>query len=298
MVEKQIVVPLDGSVFGEGALPLALSLARTLEKAVELVSVYDAAPMVAGWHLSDEEIATQVDTYLADVQRRLEGATDVPLTATILSGPVAATLEAHVEEVRPFLVAMSTHGRGPFSQAWLGSVADHVVRHVSIPVVMIRPDGAGAVPLGDDVPLRRILVALDGSERAEHSLTWATRIGRAAGASLQLLWVVPPPVPFASPYLPHAVQDRQRVLDAGREEGQRYLTEVAGRLETEGLDVATHVEVDVLPVAGILHCAEAHGADLLAIGTHGRTALPKVLLGSVADKVVRAAGRPVLVVRG
>ncbi len=104
-------------------------------------------------------------------------------------------------------------------------------------------------------------------------------------------------MPFSSPYLPHAVAETQETLARGRDEAERYLGEVASNLRSDGLDVTTEVLVGVPAGAGITRFAERGGFDLVAVATHGRGGIPRIVLGSVADKVVRGGHAPVLVVR-
>jgi nucleotide-binding universal stress UspA family protein len=92
-------------------------------------------------------------------------------------------------------VAMSTHGRGPLSRFWLGSVADALMRRLPVPLLLVRPQ-EGAPDLSEEPPLRRILIPLDGSALAEEVLAPALALGGLVGAEYTLLWVVRP-LPFS-----------------------------------------------------------------------------------------------------
>jgi len=191
------------------------------------------------------------------------------------------------------LVVMATHGRGAVNRAWLGSVADEVVRHATVPVVLVRPIEGEEVATA---AFANVLIALDGSKRAERCLDWATRVG-GEEASYTLLRVVPGALFSPSTYLPNAIKEEAQKLSSGHTEADGYLAAVAKRMREAGLNVATEVAEGVPAAAGILAHAERHPTDLIVITTHGRGGLKRLLLGSVADKVVRGAGVPVLVTR-
>lgn len=298
MTSNTILVPLDGSAFGEAAVPVALGLARSLDLGIEFVSVFEDEPVVATWQVSAVEMRSLLIDYLKAISDRVAADSDVPIKSTVLGGSVTGTLEAHVSAKSPALVVMATHGRGPVSRAWLGSVADHVTRHVSMPVLLVRPENGEKVELTDAHQFRHILIPLDGSDRAENALPWATRIASGTGAAMTLMRVVSPPASLTSPYLPHAIQDVQEALRSGQREASDYLLGVAARLVREGLPKPKDVvAVGVAAASAIIRQAEESGVDLITITTHGRGGLPRLVLGSVADKVVRGAHAAVLVNR-
>ncbi len=294
MTTATILVPLDGSPFGEAALPTALGLASAMSARLELVSVYGHEPLVSEWRLGAPQVQEWFEHYLDDLCDRIATVADASISSKVITGPVATRLEEWSKRSGADLIVMATHGRGPLSRAWLGSVADHVVRHVTIPVLLIRPADDTAVDLAAAPRFDRILIALDGSKRAEASLEWATRIGFQAA---YILVRSVPPHYAPSPYLPHVIEETQRALETESQEAAGYLAKVERQLRTAGLHVETEVLVGAQPASAILTAAEEFAANLIAIGTHGRGGIAKLMLGSVADKVVRAASAPVLVIR-
>jgi nucleotide-binding universal stress UspA family protein len=143
----------------------------------------------------------------------------------------------------------------------------------------------------------RILVPLDGSERAERAVPVAERVARNSGADshITLLHVVRRPAPLSGAYVPQspAAQWIQQDVAAAK----AYLAHVAGWPLLNGLSVDIKVEIGGAPAAVILDGAEADGANLIVIGSHGRTGPAHWLLGSVAVQVARHASMPVLVLR-
>ncbi len=191
---------------------------------------------------------------------------------------------------------MATHGRGGLSRAWLGSVASFVVRHAHAPVLVIHPVDDGTEPDLRELPLiDTILMSLDGSGFAEAAGGPAVEVARAFGADLVLLRAVPIPLIVGSPYIPHAAQsfaeDREQRMAAA----EGYLRRCAERLDLEG--AVRRMVVETEPAHAIPRAAAEEGADLIVMATHGRGALLRTIVGSVADKVMRTSPVPVLLIR-
>jgi nucleotide-binding universal stress UspA family protein len=295
---SSILVPLDGSGFGEHALPLAATVARKGGGRVHLAHVHTLLFGGVEQFDSDMDLAARdaERRYLERAAHRLAGAR-APADYAVLEGSVVEALEGHVGSLGPDLVVMTTHGRGPLSRFWLGSVADQLLRRLTVPVLLVRPHGDPPDPAGD-VAIRHVLVPLDGSPLAEEVLPEATALGVLAGARFTLLRVVSPPAYGFEPATMAAPLVSPTVIDGMVGQARDYLEGMAGPMRERGLDVRARVVIDAGPAAGILEEARAGGCDLIALTTHGRHGLPRLFLGSVADKVVRGADAPVLVLRG
>ena len=114
-------------------------------------------------------------------------------------------------------------------------------------------------------------------------------------ATHPLLADLSPGAPIASREAHTILQELQQLQDRARREAEQHLEGVAGRLRARGLLVQVHVVAEEQPAVAILRQTEAQGAGLIALETHGRRGLSRLLLGSVADKVIRGAHVPVLV---
>jgi nucleotide-binding universal stress UspA family protein len=287
---RTIVVPLDGSPFAEQALPWALHLARRAGAPLELIRghvLYALTQPAAAWApfdpVAEADSKQEERAYLDAVARRLAAAAPVAVRKTLVDGFEVEGIRKHVQEGRADLVVMATHGRGPLGRFFLGSVVDELIRTTSVPLLLVRPHGAGPALLPGPA-VEDVLVPLDGSSLAEQVLGSAAGLARLAGARCTLLRVMAPvgflPRPPALEVVPHA--------------GARaYLEEAAGRLREQGLLVQTRVAVAARPARAILK--EARAGTVIALATYGRGGVPRAVLGSVADKVVRAAPGPVLV---
>jgi universal stress protein A len=138
-----------------------------------------------------------------------------------------------------------------------------------------------------------IVVPTDFSPVAQRAIDYAATLARPLDASLHLLHVVEEP--FAGGwewYMP----DAPALLERLKADSRTRLAEIADGLKKEGLAVTTEVRCAV-PANGIVGAAADVGADLIVMSTHGRTGLPHLLLGSVAERVIRTAPCPVLAVR-
>lgn len=298
------LVPVDGSNFSEHALPYALGIARRTGATLHLALVHVPTDVGPGYPLAeaiearDAELRDHDTAYMDELVDRLRPS-GVKIRPALLRGHVAAALTRYVEDEEIGLVVMTTHGRGGFQRAWLGSTADSMVRHCRIPILLLRPaEETRDIGPHSDRRLGTVLAALDGSEISELALRDACGIGITDGARMILAHVLQPPVASASPYLPHTIQLTHDEIEARDAQMRRYMAEFSRRDWLAGRPCEVRVLVDYHPAPAILELAEEVDADLIVLGTHGRGGLPRLILGSVADKVIRGTHRPVLVHRG
>jgi nucleotide-binding universal stress UspA family protein len=305
-MQAEILVPLDGSLVAETALPPALALARALVGSVTLLRV--TPPTLGAEPLAEAiqapvityrprtEDRDQADAYLAGVAQRLD-APGVPLRIVVLRGDPATAIVQYAREAPDVrLIAMATHGRSGISRWVFGSVAEKVLRATPTPLLLVRPADDGMAPPVHPLPYRTIVVPLDGSPVAEQALDQAYEVATATGASLLLVAVVPEPDEFLAAEVGDIpvwmLEDRM----AETERLHTYLQGQAARLMNAGLTVEIQV-VTGSPATAILDSAAETGADLIVMATHGRGGLQRLWMGSVALKVVQSARTPVLLVR-
>src|ERR1700722_7701314 len=197
-----ILTPLDGSTFGEWALPMALGIARRSAANLRLLHVVPPPATLYSENalfIEDSDLESYVREhqrsaslyYLGAVAKRLKGLAAPGAAQVVVEGEVRDPIRAQAGIGRADLVVMTTHGRGPLGRLWLGSVVDELVRTLSMPVLLTRPK-EGTPDLEREADLKRILIALDGSPLAEQVLKPAVEIGRLTGAELLLLRVVRP----------------------------------------------------------------------------------------------------------
>jgi nucleotide-binding universal stress UspA family protein len=307
---RSILVPLDGSPFGEQALPLALAIARRSAANLQVVQVHvPLAEMYAeAWpgfeSTVNPRLRRRCQEYLDSIVRRLapDAGDDVTVSPALIEGTIPEALQEHVVATGADLVVMTTHGRGPVARAWLGSVADALLRRLSVPLLLVRPQEFAAAPPAEPA-LRHVLVPLDGSPLAEEILEPALAVAGLEGAEYTLLRVIPPMIPWSCTGYPVAagyedlLEQLEQVHAQERAEAAAYLEHVAAGLRERGARVRIRVASHDQPAVAVLDEARAHPEGFVALATHGRGGLPRLFLGSVADKVLRGSACPVLLRR-
>jgi nucleotide-binding universal stress UspA family protein len=293
---RSILTPLDGSLPSEQSLPYAVTLARRSESALQLAYVH--TPILLGEGVMylgtpDVQLWEEEKKYLQSVVDRLRRTGLEKVSAHVLEGPIAETLQEHALGEGSDLIVMTTHGHGPVSRFWLGSVADQLVHRVPMPLLLIRTREETPPP-ATEPDVRNVLVALDGTPTAEQILQPAGVLAKLMGASCTLLRVVPSVVPHVV-YTEAAVS--AALADKLRAKGHVYLQRVADSLRKQGIAVQTRIIAHAHSATAILNEAANGEYDLLALETHGRRGLPRLFLGSIADKVMRGASLPVLLHR-
>lgn len=289
-----ILVPVDDSKFAERALALAAPLADQHRTSLLIAHVHEApVPLaVAGlapvWDTDFDEEARRASRERIDrLARRTAKLLSTPVEGVYLEGRVVPTLLALARERHVGLVVMSTHGRGGFQRFWLGSVTDAIVRHAASPVLLVRGARAPQKRLAGARPFLRALVALDGSARAESAVEAAKGVLGTGAARIVLLHVVHPTT---------AAIGERAGRDVEREFLKTYLEPLARRTATDALEVRVETRVDANAVRTILAAAEQHDADCVALASQGMSGVQRLVVGSVADKLIRSAPVPVLVV--
>jgi len=300
---RTILVPLDGSPVAERALPIAVAIARRSGAKLRLALVHRSpSPPVSAETVrlyTSIEVAVRRSerTYLRGVASRLQAGLGRPVRSALLTDGVGPALAHHAHHLGVDLVVLSTHGRGAFRRAWLGSVADYLVRTLEIPVLLVRATDATRPPSVAEPEICRILVALDGSPLAESVLAPAGALARLFEAELSLVQVIQPLVLASDPPLPFPTGYDTELTDIRRSGAQDYLDSLVEQLRAGGLQAAGAAVLGANVSETLLDLSRPDGIGLVALATHGYAGLRRLVLGSVADKIVRASEVPVLVVR-
>jgi len=303
---RNILVPLDGSSLSEKALPLALQIARRAGATLRLTCVLappvaNSPPAHPGLPRDEQEAldmaAWRVRQAVAGNIRQADYGKKV--LTSLIEGPVATTLSEHASGVGADLIVMTTHGRGTMSRFWLGSVTDELIRRSTIPILVVRPadNTRSGSKLTKDVPIHRVIVPLDGSPLAETALGPAAALARLFGATVELFYAVPclQAVMAEGNVLTQPAADATFLHEMIRQ-ANAMLNKSAAGLQGVGLQVATTVVVAEEQIAAAILNRTRTG-DVIALATHARGPSTRWFLGSVADKVIRGADVPVLVVR-
>jgi nucleotide-binding universal stress UspA family protein len=301
---QRMLVPLDGSPPAERALPVAARLARVLNGTLILVRVTQpplqpatslAPPLEVEAKLLSEELE-QATEYLAQVTQQPELAGIRHETVTPVGYPAEMILDA-VHTHQADSVILCSHGRTGLLRWALGSVAERVVHHAVVPVLVFHQQGP-TFATDAQRPLRA-LIPLDGSELAEAALGPAATLMSALAPQgqgiIHLVQVVKLPTTGSEAALREADVYLSRTAEHLRKGPSAHLQVTWSAIAHQ--DVAG-VLVDLAQSGQPSQDARSTGSfDLIAMATHGRGGVQRSLMGSVTEWVLSASKLPLLVVR-
>jgi len=301
-----LLLPTDGSPHTTTAAGHALALARAFDATVHVLRVADidgAAGLFDAGGVDDEFVERVEQEAAATVERTasLLAAAERVKTAVVDGDPGEAIVEYGTEHGVDGIV-MGTHGRRGLRRFVAGSVTEEVVRTTTVPVFTVRradEDGDDEAPADEPEPLapddlpryETVLLPTDGSDTAAAAVDHAIAVAGAFDGELHALSVVDPSSTGA---LPEAGPS-ESVVESLVEQAEHAVASVADRAAEADVEIHTEVQQG-FPARTILGYAEEQGVDIVVAGTHGRTGLGRVLLGSTAEHLVRRAEMPVCVV--
>ena len=293
-----IMVPTDGSGFDREAIRVALRIAERTDAKVRLVRVLATGSFFGmaaadGTALAAEVVHSEHEKALSELYAlaaECRTVSNQSVTVDLLGGPVPDALEGYARRHDVDLIVISTHGRSGISRLSLGSVTDSLIRHTTIPVLVVKPPTSYLNPQVSEA-FKRIVVPLDGSTLAEQILPRVLALAKLEEATITLLNVLVPQSysrkEIVDPALPWWEKDISLA--------QEYLFRIAGRLRRNGLAVTTDIVIGENVASAIGDFASREKADLIAIATHGRGGLARLIRGSVADAVMHSARASMLV---
>ncbi len=268
-VLNKVVVATDGSEYSAGAIRTAIALAKS--HGARLVGLSIA--------LNNPEYSTLVPNLREEAEKRAHEALesfraetggDAETTTYEAADPAQGIVTA-AGELGADLIVMGRRGRRGMARVMVGEATARVVGHAACPVLV--------APRPSRLWEKHILLATDGSDCSEAAAAIAGNIARQAGLPISVVSVV-----------------TSSHSDARRKAAQDAVASKVERLKGQGLQ-AEGLVVEGRPDEAIVKAAEDVGADLIVMGSHGRTGLKKILLGSVAERVIGHATCPILVVK-
>ncbi len=294
---SRILVPLDGSSLAECVLPHVVALSRIFEAPITLLRVvgeqsdYEGSRAVdpLSWQIRRSE----AEAYLAEIATRLRGL-DLEVATSIAEGLAAERIVTCATEIDAGLVVLSSHGRSGLSEWNISSVVQKVLLRVYAPALIVRAYRAQDVSL-DGLRYERLMVPLDGSQRAECVLPLASMIAQGHGATLLAVQVVRrPEMPRWRPLNDEERHLVDRFIELNRDEAMRYLDGLSARLSG---DVETRLLVAESPAAALHQLAREASIDLILLSAHGYSGAPQWPHGSVALNFVAFGDTPLLVMQ-
>jgi nucleotide-binding universal stress UspA family protein len=290
---RTIVVATDFSPNARVARAWAEELAAQHHATLVLVHAFrpvaPAAPEFVAWpqECYDEIRAGQ----RSELDRETDEArrSGVTVESELDIGSASEVVIAAAERHRADLIVSGTRGRTGWKRLALGSTAARLIRKARCPVLTVNPTDTGFPR-----PVRTILVPTDFSEDAALATETAIRLFAAPGADRRVILLHAYHVPIEATYLPGPVL--MDAISAADARVQHAIGAVAERLRAPGIGVDV-VTCEGDPPGKIVEQARCMSVDVIAMGTHGRSGLDRLFLGSTAERVVVSAGCPVLTVR-
>jgi nucleotide-binding universal stress UspA family protein len=291
---SRILVAVDGSSPSDAAVQLALRTAAPPHQTVRFVGVLDRDAIAGGYTadpMSGVAMLGGLRAAEAEHRRALDAASSVASAAGVESTSVLRTgraidaILAEAHEWNASCIAIGTHGRHGIARALLGSCAEGVLRRSDVPVLVAHTGFAA----GDPEPFERILCAVDDSPAAKRAFDAASSLAVERHAELHVLSVV---------------DEVAAVTVDGTNPAGSLSTIYAQTWKTIdaltagcGGTVKRHVVAAANVAERIVRYANDEGCNLIVVGTHGRGGLPRAILGSTAEAILRSSAIPVLAYR-
>jgi nucleotide-binding universal stress UspA family protein len=298
---RHVLVPLDGSALAECALPWAVAVAMAVPARLTLLRVLEKPALSCSTsHHHDavdwEMRRVEAQSELARIDRELK-ARELTSSIELLEGRPAEQIVNFARAQHVDLVVLSSHGEGGLSGWALSSTVLMVVARTQNSVLVVPARTSEGRRIGE-VRMRRVLVPLDCSPRAECILPLATALSRAHDAEIILAHVVPEPeMPRRLPPSGEDLAIASTLTERNRVEAERYLGELRDRFVQQNLRIGTRIVVSSQRAPAIRAMADDTDVDLVMVTAHGKTGDVRERYGSVAGRLLEQSRRPILVLQ-
>lgn len=294
-----ILACVDGSPHSADVLAWALALSRNLNAPLRALHVLDKSATPGA---PQDPLAWELRRWEAQnrIQRLVEnagggGVHDAALEVAV--GPLHDRLQARLAEGLVDLCIIGAVGEGTHVGGLIGGTARRIVETSPCSVLIVPPRGPHDAGRGAQ-NVRRVMVPLDCSRRAETALPAAVALADACGAEIVMAHAVPEPAitEIGPPDEADAALSRS-VTDRNRKAAERYMNRLRGRLALDRRPIRTLIVSGAEPRHQLVRAAQDEAADLIVLSAKGAGGYADQLLGSVADFLVTHLGKPLLIVR-
>ena len=282
---RTILCPVDFFPASDAAVSYAAGLAANYEATIRLLHVI--TPIAAGAYEyaidTAEILASMEESSMAEMNKLVTGMKERGVIAEpeVRIGDVYDEIKRDIELVKPDLIVMGTHGRRGVQRWFMGSTTEKLLRHIPVPLVTMSP----AREKSTEPRFKRILVTTDFSDGTADALAYAFSVAQEIESEVVLLHVLD------DISMDSVGKYRDQLIGGVRKQLEDLVPPEAGNW----YDIVTRVEMGV-PYRTILRTIEVERPDLLVMNIHGKGMLDRALLGSTAERVVRAASCPVMMV--
>jgi nucleotide-binding universal stress UspA family protein len=280
---NKVLLATDFSERSDRALRRATLLAQQFGASLSIVHVVDDDQPQ---RIIDSE-RDAASTLLRELQSTVRNADGIPCDTRIVVAAPFAGIALAAQEIQPDLLVIGPHRRQTLRDVFVGTTAERTIRSVTCPVLMVNAPAVGAYS--------HVMLTTDLSEGAERAVEVCKTLRIVRDAQATILHVFDAPALHLVMSHTASVDERQAYLDDERQEASINLAAFLKSVDWQSL------RQDVRPVRNspaeeILTTAREESVDLIVVGTHGRSAVSKYFLGSVAEDVLRRSDRDVLTI--
>lgn len=286
---ERILLSTDGSDYSEGAVREAIKFAKSCSNRLSVLSVVDFNPefdAVAPQIMEKKEKDARLHLEAVQARAKKEG---LECFTVVRKGEDAyRNIVEEAVKSNSTMIIMGRRGRTGLKRLMMGSVTARVIGHAPCDVLV--------VPRAANLEFKSIVVATDGSPYSAAAAAHALELAKRNGSMLTVISVVPAEI--ATPTdIDFTINQRELIAEKEMQNAEKTAKAVKDAAQKEGIAVKAYV-MSGKPPEAILHIAEERRADLIVLGSHGRTGVERLLMGSVAERVIVLASCPVLVVKG
>lgn len=287
-----VLVPLDGSQLAECVLPHAAAFARSFDAEITLLRILEKNQTGVSAQLFDllnwQIQKTKATLYLEEIKARFMES-KVQALAIVLEGLVPEGITDYAQNEGMKLIILSSHGRHGMTQWGISSITQKIILSAPTSVLIVRAHSQD-FPTGElaETPLyQRILVPLDGSQRAEHVLPIVMQLAHVHKPTIHLVHVVQTPeMARRMPPLQEDIDLAKHVVARNREEAGHYLEQVKSRSYLQGIDVKIHLMTSDHTAASLHQVVEQEQIDMVTLSAHGYSGKHQWPYGSVASNFI------------
>jgi nucleotide-binding universal stress UspA family protein len=298
-----ILVPLDGSQLAECVLPHVVAIARSFDAEITLLRMLEKNQGNASAQLFDllnwQINKTKAALYLEKTKARFQESS-IRVRTTVLEGLVAEGITEYAQNQGVKLIILSSHGHSGLTQWGISSITQKIILSAPTSVLIVRAHQQD-IQAGElsAIPLyQRILVPLDGSQRAENVLPIITQLAHFHKSQIHLAHVIQ--TPEMARQMPPAREDidlSNRVVARNRKEAGHYLEQVKSRSYLEGIAVQTHLITSDNTAAELHQVVEQEHIDLVTLSAHGYSGNLQWPYGSLVNNFIMYGKVPLLIVQ-
>jgi nucleotide-binding universal stress UspA family protein len=287
-----ILIPLDGSQLAECVLPHVIAIARTFDTEITLLRMLEKKQAgtsaqlfdLLNWQINKTRAALYLEKTKAYFQE-----SGLQARTIVLEGLEAEGITEFAQNQGMKLIILSSHGRNGLTQWGISNITQKIILSAPTSLLIVRAHQPGAYPgeLAETPVYRRILVPLDGSQRAENVLPIITQLAHFHQSQIHLVQVVQ--TPEMARQMPPAREDidlSNRLVARNREEAGRYLEQVKLRSYLEGIAVQTHLMTSDNAAVALHQLAEQEQIDLVTLSAHGYSGMHQWPYGSMVNNFI------------